>query len=77
MTLPDFLKTPEALDFWVEREVGVYSRGIPGKLPYEVCPSPLIKTDSKSDRYWQHYGYKGRAAPIRGRDAFEQAPLPS
>lgn len=68
--VPDFVKSEHAYDCWLvhDEHYGqrAVSRGIPGKLPYEVGDTPGIGLglDTKSRRYWDHYGYIAQAPII-------------
>jgi hypothetical protein len=64
MPLHEFLKTDHANHLWVHRGDGLWSRGQPGKMPYEVTNDPEGHADihPESVAYWKHYGLE-REAP--------------
>jgi hypothetical protein len=66
--LPDFLKSEAATLLWVNRGNNQWSRGIPGKVPYEVInwngKGFAFPNGEPANRYWEHYGFSRYAPAI-------------
>ena len=66
-----FMESPWANHLWVMHESGIWSRGNPSKVPYQVASSAeIVKSDHTNNiAYWQHYGIDWFDAPFLGFDA--------
>lgn len=63
--LREFMESPHALYIWLRQTDGTFTRGNPGKLPYEVTRDPRKMTPA-SIAYWKHYNLNPIAPSYHG-----------